>query len=244
MISANPAANKKLELRSIGSGVLIKKGEHNLIVTCEHVINKGQERYCGAGRLERPSVPDNPKQHAVGPAKLVATNVGADLALLKNGSISYSGSQKTYYDLNRSNFVSENHMQSQLGTASFILGYWGEMGRAYAYEDGLFYLEAPLYSAIGPLCKVNVNELLANIAEKEVLFKNVKDFPQIAPHVPSGGARDLSGISGSGLWMMTQGRPVLVGIVLGRSHGTADQHLIRVTPIWVLRDWMNSLSLA
>jgi hypothetical protein len=53
--------------------------------------------------------------------------------------------------------------------------------------------------------------------------------------------RDLEGISGSGLWMILDGKVCLVGIVLGREDAPRDKHLIRVTPVWILRDWLRQV---
>ncbi len=242
VIAAVPTATDKLELRSSGSAVLLEARKGFLAVTCDHVVSKGTVHYSGPGRLDRPKAPDKPNEHTVGPAELVATNVAADLALLRTDASAYLPG-KVPYDLSKSDFVTEQLLQKQVGTAAFILGYWGEMSRAFAYPDGLFYLEAPLYAAIGPLSESSSEELIADMAEKDVLFRNDKVFPQIAQHVPTGGKRDLSGISGSGLWMMDKTGPVLVGIVLGSRPGSSEQHLIRAAPVWVLREWMSSLSL-
>jgi len=57
-------------------------------------------------------------------------------------------------------------------------------------------------------------------------------FPQLKPIGPTGGPRDLSGMSGSGLWIKTDDGIRLTGILLGPTPGETNQHLIRFTPIW------------
>jgi len=161
-----------------------------------------------------------------------------DLALLRYGE---GHSPKVAYDLSRSDVITEEFLAAEIGTASFILGVWGEETRAFPYPDGLLYLEDPLYSCVGPLVEVGPRAIVADMAEKEILLRTQK-LPRLANVVATGGRRDLSGISGSGLWMLRQARPVLVGIVLGPNEGEPDQHLIRATPAWVLREWINELS--
>lgn len=230
----------RLRVDAVGSGLHLDTELGRLLVTCDHVVNKGAIRHFGPGRLAEPRFPDDFEPMRVPPADLVATNAEADLALLRGGHPLAEG--KCAYPLEQSSGITAAHLSTQIGTASFILGFWGDKVRAHAYPDGVFYLEAPLYSGVGPLVEVHAETIVADMAEKDIFFLNTQSFEHLNGTAATGGRRDLSGISGSGLWMLDAGSAVLVGIVLGANPGSADEHLLRVAPVWVLRNWVKRLA--
>jgi hypothetical protein len=237
VLVSKPSANGTLHLSGWGSGILVRQRHSNLLVTCHHVTSYGSVHHYGASRLEEPRIPRDPGKHAVNPALLIASNPSSDLAILQASEPISSVPPKSYYDLSRSDFVTEEMLTKNIGTAAVICG--PSLQGAERHESG--YFEAPIYSALGPLTDVRHGQLVADMAEADFLFKDSDLFPQLKEMTPSGGPRNLKGISGSGLWLLDNDDPVLAGIVLGPNPGASDTHLIRITPIWSLREWMSAL---
>lgn len=237
VLTTQPVSSEKSSLRSLGSGILLERG---LMVTCNHVTRKGSVHYFGAGRLDRDRAPDDPWKHAVRPATLEAVHRAGDLALLRADPSWPAVSPRIAYDIHRSNIVTEQWLLQRRGSAAFIMGYWGKRTSCIPYNDGQLYVEAFLYASCGPLINVGLTELIADMAEAEILIKSDR-FPKGRGPRTTRGRRNLGGISGSGLWMLLDDGPILVGIVLGARRGRRDEHLIRVTPVWCLQTWMAEL---
>lgn len=219
------------------SCVLLEVSGRAVAVTCEHVLKAGATYFIGPHRLETDRVRDDVGA-PVSAARLLARNKTADVALFEIPGDAPIQRGKQPYPLARSLPITEELVAANLGTAGFICGLFGTGSSGHQYPDGVVYTNTPFYSAVGPVKSCTRDQIVVDCAEKDLLFKNDAAFPQLRDIVPTGGMRELKGISGSGLWFRGGDRIELGGIVLGRKDGDDRQeHLIRVTPVWVLREW-------
>lgn len=242
VMATYPVSEAKSQVRSLASGLLLWPSSPGLLVTCNHVTRKGKVHYFGPGRLRQDRAPEDPRTHLVAPAALVAANRDFDLALLRGDASQPSPSDRIPYDITRSDIVTISWLADRKNCAAFILGYWGTRTKCGFWEDGQSYVETFLYGGCGPLVQVESGELLADMSENSIIFRNPRLPKRTTPKVTNR-RRNLKGISGSGLWMLLDDGPILVGVVLGARPGRRDQHLIRATPVWQLRTWMAELSL-
>lgn len=210
-------------------------------LSCHHVLAESRKYISGAKRLQK-NVIDESDTQGVRPFKLIAENDTLDLALFSLEGLDISTIPKSAYEL------SDNAIDSQLAaenlqTVSFIHAVAGFGAKGTQYEDGLVYMSLPIYSAYGPIVEVSENLIVADFAEKELIELNEKDFPKLKDFQPTQGTRDLSGMSGSGLWVIGGDRFVLLGILLGptEDNDPETEHKIRFTPIWKVGSWLESL---
>lgn len=229
VFSATELSKTRLSIEGFGSALSLHYQGERLTVTCEHVTSRGNLVYGGPEWLDKPIAPTS-SERSVSPTRGLGNCSRLDLALLEE----LSSSNATPYPLERSEMITGEWLKAQRGTAAFVHGFWSNKAKCFPYPDGMFYLEAPYYSAIGPLKEVRETEIVGDFAERSILFKNDDAFMQLRNLTPTGGDRDLRGISGSGLWMVYDDSPVLVGVVLGRKPRRRNRHLIRATPVWQL----------
>lgn len=217
------------------SCVYIQHRSHVCAVTCEHVVRFTDSLYILL-------IPQSPKPalidlqtKTVAPAKLLLTNPELDLAVLDISSVDFQAAGKSPYALQRSAFVDEDWAKEELiGTASFIYGAWGNFVRRMPFGESNMFVETPFYSAGGPIVAVTKTTIIADFSENRELFRNTADFPQLKAVRISGGSRDLSGTSGSGLWVVVENQVCLVGILKGAEEKVGDPR-IRFIPVWQLR---------
>jgi hypothetical protein len=74
-----------------------------------------------------------------------------------------------------------------------------------------------------------------------MLFKDDAGFPELADVQINGKSRDLSGTSGSGLWIVRKDRIHLAGILRGPASGMVGDPDIRFTPVWLLREFLKAV---
>lgn len=224
----------------LGSAVLMTFGDHLVAVTCAHVVPEGSRFFVGPHRLARNLIPDDVPEPFL-ESEVIARNPELDLALLRLPASHLGRTGKSSFSADRCEFVTESLLGRNLGVATVVCGLWGKECEIFQYPDGLVYLQAPLYTSLGPLKSVTDDQLVADHAEVEILFVNDAAFPKLKGVQPTGGIRDLHGISGSGLWLQDAGSVFLGGVVLGRATSRTDEHLIRVTPVWRLLQWAASV---
>lgn len=227
----------------LASCVYIEWKGASYAISCHHILAEDREYIAGAKRLTSKIISEN-DSHAVGPIELVASDKDKDLALFALGGIDLPSIPKQTYDLSNSlpNF---DGTTKEIGTLSFIHAVPGFAMKGTQYEDGLVFLKCPIYAAYGPIVDVSENVIVGDFAEQELVEINLKDFPELTDFKANGGTRDLSGMSGSGLWVICEKRFILLGILLGP---TADnkpesEHRIRFTPIWKVIEWLETLEL-
>lgn len=230
----------KSKVGCIASCVLIENAGRTWIISCEHVTSHGDTYFVGPGRLTRDLISDGP-QSQVAASRLVATSKDLDLALLELPATLPSLDTKRAYQLTASEWITPEVVSRHLNSAAFICALYGTESKLCQYEDGLIYLQAPLYSALGPIVSVTENTIVADFAERELLFANVTAFPQLSNITPTGGLRNIHGISGSGLWVRRGDTMHLAGIVQGRGSGGPKQHFVRSSTIWAVREWIRAV---
>ncbi len=224
---------------SLASCVHVQNPIGRVALTAEHVTRPNHLYYCAPKRLPQPKIPREEK-YTTPPIPLVAKDKTTDLALFDTSKVDLATAERAPYDLTRSENVDIESVRRNIGSLSLTCGTWGK--QSVLYGQGPMLGELPLYVGIGPIRGVRDEQIVCDHAEKDVLELNTSAYPDLAKVTPTGGARDLSGISGSGLWVKCAAGPTLIGIVLGRLDGRKDEHLIRATPIWVVRDWLEQLS--
>ena len=222
----------KSETRGVGSCVhLVYKGR-KLTVTCDHVAKERCICFTNPKGLAAPSVPEG--QHPLVPGlTLLRRSKPHDLAVFDSEALPMEQHGKTRFDLAKSAVVTHALLSDPKyrGLASFIYGVWGEQTTGCVYPDGLAYMEVITYSALGPIVEVTADLIVTDHAEKQDLREGEPVIQRIKNIAPTGGYRDISGCSGSGLWIMTT-EPILAGILCRARTAPSDQHLIEFTPVW------------
>lgn len=161
-----------------------------------------------------------------------------DLAIFQHDDDVSQNSPNHWYELSKSSIFSE---QSDLvDLLSYIHGVWGESSSMYQHPlSGLLDYFLQSYTGFGPIIEVSGKEIIADFAEKEFVEEPSEEVKKRIPDFElSGGVRDISGCSGSGLWVHTKEGVRLLGILLGRKEGRSDEHLIRFTPVWKLIEFV------
>lgn len=212
-------------------------------ISCHHILGEEREYIAGAKRLTSNIISEN-DSHAVAPIELIDSDETLDLALFTLSGIDLPSIPKQVYALGENLLNSENTAKN-VGSVSFIHAVPGFTLKGHQYEDGLVFLKCPIYAAYGPIIEVSEDLIVGDFAEQQIIEINLKDCPEFKDFQPNGGTRDLSGMSGSGLWVICEKRFVLLGILLGvtADNKPASEHLIRFTPIWKVIAWLDALGL-
>lgn len=224
----------KSETKGIGSCVhLLYKGR-NFIVTCDHVAKERCIYFTNPKGIATPCVPEG--QHTlVSGLPLLERSKPHDLAIFDGADLPMEQHGKTRFDLAKSAVVTHALLSDTKhnGLASFIYGVFGEQTSGIVYPDGLAYIEVITYSGLGPIVEVTEDMIVTDHAEKQNLLEGKPLIARIKNIVPTGGYRDISGCSGSGLWIMKT-EPILAGILCRPRVANSDKHLIEFTPVWHL----------
>lgn len=213
-------------------------------LSCHHVLAEQREYLAGAKRLSGGTI-DEAGSQEVAPLIPVQSDKGLDLALFDLNGLALPSIPKQAYPLADSQLNLEK-AQKNLRCVSFIHAAPGFATRGHQYpQDGLVFMQCPIYSAYGPILEATDDVIVADFAEAELNELNAEVFPHLRDFTPNGGTRNLSGMSGSGLWVICDGRFKLLGVLLGLDlrNDPATQHLIRFTPIWQVTAWLESLDL-
>ena len=213
-------------------------------VSCHHTLAELQEYIVGAKRLKGKAIKED-DTHEVAPLRLLGSDETLDLALFDLNGLTLLNIPKRAYSLSESR-IDLKTTTKHLGGGAFIHGVPGFGTRGTQYDDGLVFLKCPIYSAYGPIVEVYEDLIVADFAEMELSELNDKDFPYLKDLEPTGGTRNLSGMSGSGLWVICNGGFVLLGILLGPTEDNRAkiEHRIRFTPVWKLIKWLEQLELS
>lgn len=224
---------------SMASCVHVEFQGYQLLLTCAHVLRLEHMYFSNPKRLSLDQIDE--EKYEVSSLRLLGHSPTFDLAVFDGTGLIQPESGKEPYPIARSDWFSQKRLQSQLGTAAFIYGLLGSASRVHQYPDGLVYLQAPMYTGMGPLVDVVQNEMVGDFAEKSLLILNDKSFPQLTGQQATGGLREIGGVSGSGMWMTFDGVQTLVGLVLGRRASSPGTHHVRATPIWTIREWLDTI---
>lgn len=209
-------------------------------LSCQHILKPNCIYYSGAKKVDVSAT--HFEAHNVPALNLVASNENLDLALFDLNGLDISSIPRSAYDILGVTFSRES-VQKNLTCVSFIHGVPGFASSVIELSKGQVYMEAPIYSAYGPLVSVTDDVVVADFAEADLLEVDTKTYPQLKGFQASGGARDLRGMSGSGLWVPRATSFKLLGILLGRDPSTdpSSQHKIRFTPIWKVVEWLEKI---
>lgn len=222
-----------------GSCVLIQYGERSLGVTCAHVVDRPGKCYLVLPTLDRPFLPGaSPGKRE--PIVVIAKDAKADLAIFGIAADDLTGG-KTVYAFGDSDWATCESFRSAAGAFSFMCGAWGNKTDRIKISDAQYVLSTPLYLACGPIVDATEDAIVSDFSECRIDVLNTKDFPQLADVKVTGGSRDLSGTSGSALWVCQEGKFCLAGTLLRPASGVAGDPKIEFAPVWVLRDWLSQV---
>jgi len=221
---------------SAGSGLYVRYADDSLVLTCWHVIK-------GLPYVVVPSLKTNTPMGAKpvenGPALYVDHSADLDLAIFKLPP-EQTLEDKTYYSLTDSSAVTFDRVSRNFGSLAVMCGAWGKMSDFLQLRKGALFVSTPLYIGGGPIVSATDNEIVVSFNERGQIFKNVADFEQLSGVSATGASRDLSGTSGSGLWVWLDKKWVLAGVLVGPRTAVGDPE-IRFRPIWKAREWLSSL---
>lgn len=235
--------------------VLIKTGNRCGQASCLHLLHEGRELsvssahilsqdalyFTGAKRLARPMMKEG-ETHSVPALELIASDQPVDLCVFSHIGLDLSTIPKKSYDL-AGNSITFEMATKNIGTLAFIHATPGFATRRFEYPDGVNLMLSPIYSAWGPIIRVERDVIVADFAERDLIELNTRGLPQLDNFAPSGGTRDLSGMSGSGLWVYHKEHFHLAGVMRGPAveNRELDMHAIAFTPIWVLKEWLGEV---
>ncbi len=217
----------------LASCLHVRRGGRDLVVTCHHVAATAPACFTTPRRLVKDMVEEGDRRK-VQQLTMITSSKELDLALFEGATLDLAAAGRSRYDLTKSAWFTERRLTPD-GTAGFIYGLWGEKASVCSYPDGLVYVNAPIYSGVGPIVGVEERLLVVDVAEIKFLYLS----DRFKKETPTGGVRELHGISGSGLWMILDHQVCLAGVVLGRKPKRDGEHLIRVTPAWALVTWLD-----
>ena len=212
-------------------------------ISCQHVLRPNLLYYTGPTQLKVDQITDEDmRKPAAPPLRLVAECAMLDLALFKHPDLDLAKISKRSCVLEPDTLTFERASRNK-GSLGFIWGTPGFAARMAEYTDGTVYVNTPVYKAYGPIVTVEVDRITADFAETKLIeVKNVAGSP-IESIQATGGARDLSGMSGSGLWVHWDSKFHLAGILRAREKGadTTASHIIEFTPVWRLTEWVRGM---
>lgn len=231
VIAGQRQPDHAVALRHLGSCVYMRDdaGRHRA-VTCAHVLKDCDTAICSMDPVDTSTwmtkVPE------ATPAPILARDVVVDLALLDAPPAPTTDPDRQYWPLSPSQSITLPSLQKHLGCSAFL---WGSFGAGATFEKaagGVRLYSQPPYHAKGKLTSASADLLIGHFPENILHARNTKDFPQLKHLEVRGASRDLSGTSGSGLWLLGANGPILVGILKRPLDGVcADPH-IEFIPIW------------
>ena len=224
----------------LGSCIHIKVSGKNLTISCCHVAHPSSSYFSGPKRLKQDIIPKDDNSR-VSKIELVLRDKIYDIAIFNSNNLPLEKHGKSGYDLIKSKILTLEIAKRNIFSASYICGAFGSMTQGYTYPDGLSYMKLPLYTGLGTIVDVSNDEIITDFAEKDMYELNTNSFPHLKGLCPTGGYRDISGTSGSGLWIQLNNEILLAGILLGRRKAPSSKHLIGFTPVWIIRDLIEQI---
>jgi hypothetical protein len=222
----------------LGACVHIEYQGHRFSVTCEHVTENADELY---NLVITPSQEPRPLVISeLSPATVIKSVPQIDLAILDSQNEDFAAALKQPYPLANSDYVTQECLEHEPGALSVIAAAFASHARIVPHGK-VIYFEGPVYAAGGPIISVSSVSIIADFREKQRLYHNVELFPQLEDMQISGASRDLSGMSGSGLWIRNDHGVVLAGILKGTASGRVGDPELRFMPVWLLPALLNDL---
>ena len=240
---------ERRELTGQGSCVFVSLNGRKFAVTCAHVLRGSGSSLIGASVVRDAA----PPLGTPGTARSVSptdTDERADLAAFEMNWFDPAAASKESYRLDGDvSPIGFEVVSRNLGTASFIGAVPGAgaglgAGLHAPPSPGVLVTESPVYSAYGPIVGVTDDLIVANFAERANLAPPAGSSGMSSPITLSGGARDIRGMSGSGLWGKGKTGPVLLGILLRKASDNDDgaEHRICFRPIWKVVEWLSAIA--
>ena len=217
------------------SCVFVEHRDRRFAVTCEHVTRAADSVRILAIRPSLEPTPLGPVTQLL-PARILHENAEHDFAILDAQAIDFVAACKEPFLIAKSELVTQSFLDREIGVLCFIWGALGSSVEATPREQGV-YVEVPIYSNGGSIKTVTQVMITGEFREEQIHLVDHSLFPQLSNTQISGDSRDLSGMSGSGLWVAGEGHTYsLAGILKGPASGRIGDPEIRFTPVWTLRD--------
>lgn len=217
-----------------GNGLHIEfKGTVRLI-TCEHVVRRAKHVFANPAPISGP-IPRAEQDGKRYSCNIVTADRQSDIAVL-NYSRTEDMVNITPYNLNGQPNYTNQIVNDHIGLAAYIHGVPGFNKDVINFSDGKIMTNCLTYTAAGGISKVSNELIQGDFAEKEIGNDPLTDLDGNVLQL-TGGVRDISGMSGSGLWCFNQDNKLnLLGLLSYKDdlNIDIDQHLINCVPIWII----------
>jgi hypothetical protein len=216
------------------SCVFVEHRNRRLAITCGHVTRDASSVRILAIQPSPQPTPLGPVTQLL-PARILRENAEHDLAILDAQTIDFVVAQKKPFLISTADQITQTFLERELGVLCFIWGVLGSSTEVVPSGRGA-YVEVPIYSNGGSIKTITQMAIIGEFREEQVQLVNDALFPQLADTTISGGSRDLSGMSGSGLWIAGEVLTYsLAGILKGPASGNIGDPEVRFIPAWTLR---------
>ena len=217
-----------------GSGIHIEfKGTVRLI-TCEHVVRKAKHVFVNPAPISGP-IPRAGQDGKRYSCNIVTADHLSDIAVL-NYSRTKDMVNITPYNLSGQPDYTNQIVNNHMGLAVYIHGLPGFNKEIINLNDSQIMTSCLTYTSGGGITTVSNEWIRGDFAEKEIGNEPLTDLNDNALQL-TGGARNIGGMSGSGLWCFNQDNKLNLLGLLSRKDDLnidTDQHLINFVPIWII----------
>jgi hypothetical protein len=222
----------------LGAAFIAKLKGNTWGITCKHVATSGEGIVFGSKKTNGP-VPNGPAREgrniAVG-----EMYISEDLDVA-----AFHVTEEESYEIGKSPFVLDGRIQildgdrkRLIGVAVGCSGFPGFLAELIRTGDhqrmGLF----ASYTTFGPVVSMNDTVITADWAEKSVIHINHNAVGDITP---TGGGRNIKGMSGSPCWMEIDGNIEFIGILCRGDFMGIDTHMVDILPSWTVVDFLESI---
>lgn len=216
----------------LGSTTIVSVEDRIIAISCKHVLDNSHGVLFGAVKSDS-HIPDNTCGDAVRHVMLAEMTLhpSADVGFFDITDFDLGRIRKKPYDLSRSDMVKKSKVRKITGTSLGCRGNPAFMADLIKSAPDQLFAQLASYTTFGPVTGFRRSEIIADCSEMHVVARSpIHDLS------PTGGIRNIKGMSGAGCWMECNDEFRLIGILAGRIPEITDKHMIRVVPIWEIRN--------
>ena len=217
-----------------GNGLNIDFKGTVCLITCEHVVRRAKYVFANPVPVSGP-IPRTEQDGKRYSCNIITADHLSDIAVL-NYSRTKDMVNITPYNLSDQPDYTSQIVNNHIGLAVYIYGLPGFNKEIINLNDGQIMTDCLTYTAGGGITKVSNEWIQGDFAEKEIGNDSLTDLDGNELQL-TGGVRDISGMSGSGIWCFNQDNKLnLLGLLSRKDvlNIDIDQHLINCVPIWII----------
>lgn len=225
---------KENETYGYGNGINVEFDGEVYLITCEHVVRRAKYVFVNPVPVSGP-VPQSEQDGKRYPCNIVMADQSSDVAVLRY-SRTADMAGITPYNLSDQPAYTNEIVTNHIGLAVYIHGLPGFNAEIIKLNKNKIMTNCLTYTAVGGIIEVSNEWIQGDFAEKELGNDPLTDLDGNELKL-TGGARDISGMSGSGIWCFNQNNKYnLLGLLSGPDSLNIDkeQHLINCVPIWII----------